>query len=440
MSPLDDELRAVMHARADVLSPSPDPLAGIESRARGLRRRRVAASVAGAAMALAAIAVAVPTLGLPSSSPQGDQFAAGPVTPGPAALDPKQPWTFRGTAPDTGTADTYQREWGVKHPGSTLTLLFAEINEFSGAQEAFFVATGGSDGDRYGYVRSSESGPEFDVDEPYSSPQAALQFALPGDEGVSRLFVVASPESKSVERAADGSDFRPMTTLAAGIGITPLEGDTSKDEVRVIGSNGKVVYEQEGRDREAAQPSNVLASWPQRGSAGIGFPEDNLLARFAQASGRPGEESKATYRSLFSGSNDGGVRYTFGQAWFEGELAHNVGFITGGTNGTEFFYGRVTPQDPAVLAFVVSSSPGSSVDELVVIPQPGTGQVLYSPQSTGAFKPVTGQGHLDGVVIIDRSTTPGGDRLQLLDGDGDLNNPTYEGPVLPLLCGNKGCG
>ncbi|MCW2587053.1 MAG: hypothetical protein JWN55_2569, partial [Frankiales bacterium] len=46
MSPLDDQLRAAMHARADVLAPSPDPLAGIEARARGIKRRRAAASVA----------------------------------------------------------------------------------------------------------------------------------------------------------------------------------------------------------------------------------------------------------------------------------------------------------------------------------------------------------------------------------------------------------
>ena len=93
-----------------------------------------------------------------------------------------------------------------------------------------------------------------------------------------------------------------------------------------------------------------------------------------------------------------------------------------------------------MLAFVVGSLPGTSVDQLVVIPQPRTGQVLYDKNATGAFSPVTGQDYLDGVVLIDRSRTATDDRLQVLDGNGDLDNPTYEGPVAPLLCGVRECG
>ena len=66
MSPLDDELHDALHGRAATIVPPPDPMAGIERRAKGIRRRRLAASVAGGALALSAVAVAVPAL-LPDS-------------------------------------------------------------------------------------------------------------------------------------------------------------------------------------------------------------------------------------------------------------------------------------------------------------------------------------------------------------------------------------
>jgi len=74
------------------------------------------------------------------------------------------------------------------------------------------------------------------------------------------------------------------------------------------------------------------------------------------------------------------------------------------------------------------------------VPQPRTGQVLYAKDATGAFKPVTGQDYLNGVVLIDRTAGDTDDRLQLLDGNGNLDKPTFEGPVVSLLCGYSGCG
>jgi hypothetical protein len=78
---------------------------------------------------------------------------------------------------------------------------------------------------------------------------------------------------------------------------------------------------------------------------------------------------------------------------------------------------------------------------LVVVPRPGTGQVSYSPHATGAFQPVAnGRSDLDGVALIQRDLQASDDRLQVLDGDGNLDQPLYEGPVTPLLCGYKECG
>jgi len=60
MTPLDDELRRTLDARASRLVPPSDPLAGIERRARGIQRRRQALAGGGAAAVVLAVAVAVP--------------------------------------------------------------------------------------------------------------------------------------------------------------------------------------------------------------------------------------------------------------------------------------------------------------------------------------------------------------------------------------------
>jgi hypothetical protein len=60
MSPLDDELRRALDARAEDLVPRADPMAGIEARARGIQRRRQALTSGGVAAAVLAVAVVVP--------------------------------------------------------------------------------------------------------------------------------------------------------------------------------------------------------------------------------------------------------------------------------------------------------------------------------------------------------------------------------------------
>src|SRR6476646_7400706 len=103
MTPIDDELRNLLHARTDVLAPSPDPLGGIERRAKRMRRNRVAASVAGAALAVSAVALAIPLLG--SNDDGGTtQFASQAPSPDSSPLpshvytadqlDPQHPWAY----------------------------------------------------------------------------------------------------------------------------------------------------------------------------------------------------------------------------------------------------------------------------------------------------------------------------------------------------------
>src|SRR5207302_1337427 len=133
-----------------------------------------------------------------------------------------------------------------RHPGSTLTPLFAQIYETAGQpEEAVFVATGGSDGDRFGFVSESDSGPVFVDDAPLPPGTTALTFAVEG-VNVPRLIVVAAPGS-TLAYAPDGISFLSMSAVD-GVGIIPLKGDQTKDRVRVTGTDGTVVYDEPAPD------------------------------------------------------------------------------------------------------------------------------------------------------------------------------------------------
>ena len=281
MSPLDDELRSLLHSRAGAVTPSPDPLAGIERRATRLRRDRAVASVVGTALAVAAIALAVPSL-VPDNDRSGDdrtRFAssAPSAEPSPAArgaFDPQQPWAYRG---DTALIAAHelsslQDEWATRHPGSTLTPLFGHVYEPSAKPEIAFSATGDSS-DRLGVATSSDAGWTFEADQTLAPGSTALMVPLPGDE-VPRLLVLAAPTTGQISYAADGETFRdiqlkdvaqldgspatPVETTVPGVGVTPLQGDTSRDAVRVLDGDGDLdhpVFLGPAPDYAAATPS-----------------------------------------------------------------------------------------------------------------------------------------------------------------------------------------
>lgn len=457
MTPLDDELRSTLRAHAGDVQPAPDPLGGIETRARGMRRRRTALAATGTALAVAAVALAVPALLDRDRTGGGTQFASSSptVTSSSAALDPARPWAFRGTPLSAGLLASFQDAWAGAHPGSTLTVLFAQVYEPSQQPEAVFVASG-PDGHRYGYLRSLNKGIEITVDQPLPAATTALTVELPGDT-VPRLLVLAAPDSKTVLYAANGTSFSPIdgpgrciandqvTPCAGsdgpyGVGVTPLEGDAAKARVRVIGADGSTVFDQPARPESSSKlPTNLLADWPQRGSLADGPDGTEVVKAFAASQGKPADQAR--YRALYTGNTDSGVRFTIGQAWIDGEdSAHTFGYATGGTNGPVPFLGPVTPTTPPLVALVIGSLPGTTTDLLIVVPTPRTGQVSYDTDGSGAFTPVTGQDHLDGVVLIDRDPRASNDRLEVLDGNGNLDQPNYRGPVAPFLCAAKECG
>jgi hypothetical protein len=448
MSPLDDELRRTLAARAASVTAPPDPLTGIESRARGLRRRRALGVVASAALAVTAVALVVPAVvdrGPGAPDRQASPSASAPASAHPAVLDPARPWALRGdeTLLADGTLDAVRREWVARHPRSALTPLFAQRWEPSGRIEVAFVATG--DGVlRVGWVILRSGGPDFVQDEVSKAPDAAYQFALPGDEGVTRLYVVAAPDSR-ISYAADGVTYRDITlgfvthkdglssrttTILGGVGVTAVE--TAGARVRVTAADGIAVYEADARGA-GSSPANLL-DWPARGSVSLSPSVDDLKAAFAGDSGYAA--SAVLYRPLFTADTDSGVKYTVGQAWFSGDSrADTVSYSIGGRKGPVLTRYGFTPDSPAALVALITDRPGTSVDLLVVVPTPTTGQVSYAAGATGSFQPVTGQDHLDGVVLIDRASGTIDDRLEILDGNGNLDQPLYRGPVATLLQG-----
>ncbi len=454
MSPLDDELRAALHGRAATLAPSPDPLAGIERRAGRIRRRRTATAVLGSALAVAAIGLAVPLL-TPSPAPAPVLPAApSPRTspaaaPQPAELRFADPWDYRGD-PSLVTASqrlSYTAQWaatqGVAATQVEWVPLFGQRYESSGQAEIVYAARVDGRPPVTGLVVSTGAGADYRFERPFDDGgDSLLVLRLDGDE-VGRVLAVASPAAERLEYAPDGTTFRDMTVTAPGVGITADDGDLSAARVRLTLAGSRATTQVPAPDppTTAGRPANLL-DWPSRGTRSEGPTDEQVLLAFTRGiTGTADPGAGASYRALFSGSTDAGVRFTYGQAWIDGQPAYTVGLATGGTQGDQPFLGPVTPDAPPVLAFLLCCQPGSSVETLLVVPVPGTGQVLYDDDATGGFRPVgEGQDYLDGVVLVDRDPRAQRDRLQLLDGNGDLDRPTFEGPVLDLLCALKGCG
>ena len=244
---------------------------------------------------------------------------------------------------------------------------------------------------------------------------SAVAFAVPAlTPGPGTAQLAGPPGSPSPSAPAAASPSTGVPSAGSSIGPVPLD---------------------------SPGPENLIRGWPQRGDRTAGPDEARVVSLFA--ANFPGATASPRYSPLFAGRTAGGLRYTMGQAWFDGDgVAYDVSYATGGSNGPEFFLGKPTDHKVVTLAFVLCCAPGATRDTLVVIPQPRTGQVFYAPDATTALAPA-GEGpgeNVDGVVFIDRDPRATNDRLELLDGNGDPDAPTFRGPVLPLLCGFKECG
>lgn len=442
MSPIDDELRTALQRRATALAPAPDPLTGIERQAARMRRTRLGACVAGSVLAVAAVATAVPLLTAPTA-PARPPVALAPPSALPSAsayaLDPAAPWAYRGTPLaelGQGFLDTVTREYAARVGGAAaaLTPLWGQVDEPSAQSELVFVATVDG-GHRWGFVRSGHAGPEFLLDEPLTGAPVALAAAVPGDE-VARLLVVAAPTAGALQHDRDGNGaYTPMASLAPGVAVAALEGDPGTASYRVLDPSGTVLvqagvpdvappFEPSGPPlSQTATPRNVL-DWPLRGAVPADLLEAAEAAAAEQAGVAPGQLAS---RPLFGTERDGRF-YGLLQVWSGGDarlFAWTRDLDDGGTTSALF---PPTAPAPAVLAFQFD-------DVLVVVPEPRTGQVLYSPDG-GAPVAVPDQG-TEAAVLVERAHDASGDRLLVLDGDGDPERPLYRGTVAELLAASS---
>ena len=141
--------------------------------------------------------------------------------------------------------------------------------------------------------------------------------------------------------------------------------------------------------------------------------------------------------ALYAGDLELGTRFLVGQAWFPGEPARSYGWAAPTEAGELVQISPATEAGTVVLAFLITGLPGSNVDKLIVVPEPGTGQVEYGQDDATEFR---AEGEVfDGVWHIDRDPQATTDQLRVLDGDGDLDDPTFQGPVRLLLCGIDSC-
>jgi hypothetical protein len=453
MSPIDDELRSLLHAKADVLAPAPDPLGGIERRASRMRRNRVGASVLGTVLVVAAIAVAVPAL-VPDRDGGGSTFATSPPTaastapdqPVPAgALDPRHPWDYRGDRALIAGNElvTLQSEWATAHPGATLTPLYGEIYASSRRPQITFVSTGGG-ADRWGIATTSDAGWTWLQDEVLASGTAALMAPLATD-AAPQLLIVAAPTTGQLEYAKDGTSFTALAGVAAdipGVAYAPLEGDTTHDAVRVLDGNGDTghpVFVGAAPDFLTTtplppgdvHPANYV-NWQTRGTVDARL-ESQAVSAFARA--KASTDAAVGHHVLWGGTDKAGRTLLFMEAWVSGGQAQTFGFVSTG----EPFLGPVIGKDPSLFAYVASGAPGTSTDVLVLLPRLGAGPFYYASSASAPYQEVgNARSDLQNVAVIYRDPKATSDRVRFLDGDG--MKVLYDGALQPLLCGATSCG
>ena len=440
MSPIDDELRAALEGRARGLDASPDPLAGIERRARRIQRTRVGAAIAGSALAVAVVASVVPALQATTPAPDRQPIAGAAPTlepsaqPSPTAapevsyaLDPDDPWAFRGEPVDEGTRATIQREYSTRlqSTGEVLvTPLYASTWEPSGRLEVVFLASVDEE-QRWGIAALSEAGPEFLWDEPLPEPALALAARLPGDE-VDRLLVVAAP-GLPVEYQDDDGGWS-VVGRPDGTGTGPLEGDLSGAVYRVLSPDKSILVEAPVPPGAPAPDADALAldpddPWPFRGSAdpaGLPVEDERLFVRTDPSR----DDGSWSQRPLYAGDSDAGVSFLFVLHTKPGEDAVVTTTWQRGDREAEQIEQRVEPGQRLVQALVRTDLDDGSV-LLVALASPEAGIALDQP-ATGLRRDDAGDPGV-GLWLLEQGAREG--LLRLYDGPAEIYaEPVEVGP------------
>jgi hypothetical protein len=261
MSPIDDELRRAMHARADGLSPSPNPLAGIERRAYGMRRRR--ASVAGAALAAVAIGVAVPLLVTSGSAGRAPRTAqvAGPVSASPAPSPTASPTSGQASSAEPLNLLTWQAR-GSAVPAAHLTGIKQGFAAFVGNDQnvefrALFSTThhgltvtvgqawkNGELAYDVGYATGGANGPELFIGRKtvLQTPVVAFNAAGATGSGKDLLVLVPRPGTGQVSYSPDAT--AAFSAVASGrsdidaVGLVDRDPKAQQDRVEILDGDG----------------------------------------------------------------------------------------------------------------------------------------------------------------------------------------------------------
>jgi hypothetical protein len=452
MSPIDDELRSALSSRTGTVGLSPDFLSGVERRAGRMRRRRVAATVAGSALAVSALGLGGPLVASTLTRDSGPPTVAAPQqTVDPAArydLQAGHLWPFRGDAAARddmagATAVQWAATQGARPDDVELVPLWAEVFEPSGVATLVFLAREGTGPWHWAVASSGESGPEVLRDEVLQPRTYGLAVALPGDE-VSRLLVLSSELTTPGYLHGDGDGVDG----ADGLLLAPREGDPDRDAFRVVAPDGTVLVEQrapqppagasspEGPGTEqvpgdvAAPPSNAVL-WPTAGSASPELVEQALTSFATDVQ----TTRELVGGHLLYGLEEDGRSVVVLSAWEAGGDARTYGFTVDARGRTASTLTGPTSPGPAALAVLLPVADG--LDWLVVVPKPGSGQVLYAPDASGEPRAVPSQG-TGAAVYRERPSSTTGDRVVVLDGDGDLDRPLYRGTVDELLAATAG--
>jgi hypothetical protein len=381
--------------------------------------------------------------------------AGPPASPEPvvssAAFNFDAPWAYRGAVdPVANGLETITSEWafgkGVSASSVDLVPLYGEMGN---PRVVYAARVRGTDVQEYGVVLLTEGGPDFLERRPLLDSSTALIVSGRGDAVGPTIVVVAAPDSRSIEYAADGVTFSAIATPFPGIGITRRGEDILVDAVRVVGADGGEAYRAPVQatllsspspgTSTSARPDNVLG-WPARGTN-----DTALVERAAQgyATSKGVTRAQVKWEVLLTADTDGGQRYAMLNAWVLGQRAQVFGWIETPGRDPEPQSRPFTEKGVAVAALMLTEIPGSTVDQLVLVYQPRTGDVLYRASATEKPRSVLVD-YLEGWTTVDRERDDRekgavDDRLLVLDGNGDLDNPTFDGTVASLLCGEKSC-
>lgn len=444
MSPIDDELRAALHGRAQVLAPSPDPLAGIERRAKRIQRTRVGAAVAGSALAVVMVAVAVPavqnaTTSAPEIPRYGTTSPSAEPTPSPMsryALDPSSPWAYRGDPGvlENGNLETSAREWAARHrvdeSDVRFSPLYGELYEPTAESWTVYVATAAGQS-WWGVVQSSESGPEFLVDEQLADNTLALPAAVPGDE-LGRLLVVAAPDVGAIEYGHDdASEFDPMESIAPGVAVTALDGDPATDSFRVLDQAGEELVRRPAPDAPAEDraPTNGAVldpdnPWELRGDRSLVTTGQLDALREEWATRHAVATDGVTLAPLYISRYQPAAMVEVFYLVRSGSGPWSWGVSALGEGGWAWYVDERLKAGTAALPAALPGDEG--VERLVIVAAPFAGAALYAGNGSG-FEPMTDIA--PGVFITPIEGDPTKDRYKVVDGNGDLDNPIAEGEV-----------